>query len=130
MAPASAATSGTFGRCHTQTNPFGASIYNVCLSGESSWDGSHAAGYVKSVYCNVSLPTGIGWSCNYRTYGAYWNSSIGAWEEWLNFRLNYVLPFLVYHSDCVYLRIDTRPNGYTTYQDFANRGLPIFTNCG
>jgi hypothetical protein len=133
--PAGAATGGTRTDrvCQTQTAAgLSASVYTVCLTAQSSWNGASAAGYVAGTYCNVSLPTGAGWMCGTERHGAYWNGSLGAWEEWLNYKLIYLSPvfsYQVHYANCVYLRVDTRPSGYTTYQSFAVKNLSTSATC-
>ena len=128
-----AATSRTTQYCTTKTTAVtGWSVYAVCLTANDSYDGSRATGYVAGAYCNVYLPTGAGWACRSYTKGSYWNAGIGAWEDWLNFAVVYVSPFLTYrvsYQNCVYVRIDTRPNGSTSYQAFTNQNLPVGTTC-
>jgi hypothetical protein len=133
--PAGAATAGsrTDAVCQTQ-NATGltASVYAVCLTARSSWNGAAASGYVAGTYCNVDLPTGAGWMCGTERHGAFWNAGLGAWEEWLNYKLVYVSPVFVYqvhYANCVYLRVDTRPSGYTTYQSFAVKNLSTSVTC-
>ena len=130
---ARAATSRTVRTCSTKTTPFtGWSVYAVCLTATDSWDGSRASGYVAGVSCSVYLPTGAGWSCRTYARGSYWNASRGAWEDWLNYALVYRSPdpaLPIAYQNCVYVRVDTKPNGSTSYQDFTNQGLPIGTPC-
>jgi len=133
--PAGAATSGTRSDrvCQTQTAaPVNAAVYTVCLSAQSSWNGVSASGYVSGTYCNVYLPTGAGWMCSTERHGAYWNAAIGAWEEWLNYKLIYLSPvfsYQVHYANCIYLRVDTRSSGVTTYQSFAVKNLSTSVNC-
>ena len=85
------------------------------------------SGYVSGVSCTVHLPTGVGWSCVAYTKGSYLRSQLGAWEDWLNYKLYYLGN--VQMQACAYLRVDTRPSGSTSYQGFITQGLPLGTNC-
>jgi hypothetical protein len=126
---ARAATSRTVRVCSTKTVGItGWSVYTVCLTAADSYDGLHATGYVAGVSCNVYMPTGAGWACQSYGKGSYWNASRGAWEDWLNFALVYRGSNVAYQN-CVYLRVDTKPSGSTSYQDFTNQVLPIGTAC-
>jgi hypothetical protein len=54
------------------------------------------------------------------------------WEDWLNYRVSYVSPLVIYNlhfSNCIYLRVDTKPNGTTTFQNFAVKNRPIGSRC-
>jgi hypothetical protein len=107
------------------------SVYAVRLTATDSWNESSASGYVWGASCNVFLPTGAGYFCNGFSKGSY-RSSNGVWEDWLNYRVSYISPLLGYEaafSNCVYLRVDTRPNGSTTYQSFASMDLPFGHSC-
>ncbi len=119
--------------CDTHTLAVGgASVYTVCMKATDSYNGIAVSGYVSSAACNVNLPTGVGWACKSSQRGAYWNSSLHAWEDWLNYKLVFISPWVpvgVYYANCVYLRVDTRPNGYTTYQSFEVPNLPSGTTC-
>jgi hypothetical protein len=134
-APADAAIAGTRTDrvCQTQSAaPFNAAVYTVCLTAQSSWNGASTSGYVSGTYCNIYLPTGAGWMCSTEHHGAFWNSAIGAWEEYLNYKLIYLSPvfsYQVHYANCIYLRVDTRPSGVTTYQNFAVKNLPTSANC-
>ncbi len=119
--------------CDTRTLAgIGASVYRVCMKATDSYNGVAVTGYVSSASCNINFPTGVGWACKGFTRGSYWNSSLHAWEDWLNYKLVYVSPDVrvgVYYANCVYLRVDTRPNGYTTYQNFEVPNLASGTTC-
>ncbi len=129
---ASASSSRTDRVCQTQTMAItNADVYQVCLTATDSWNGSQATGYVSGLSCNIYLPTGAGWFCDSQAHGSYRESN-GTWEDWLNFRVSYVSPFVLYdlhYSNCIYLRVDTQPNGHTTFQNFANKNLPIGSRC-
>ncbi len=106
-------------------------VYQVCLTGTDSFNGSQSSGYVSSSTCQVFLPTGAGLVCDGFTRGSY-RTSAEIWEDWLNYRVSYISPYFPFrasYSDCVYLRVDTAPNGATTTQNFANRTLPWGTVC-
>ncbi|MDX6512010.1 MAG: hypothetical protein QOE36_1514 [Gaiellaceae bacterium] len=128
-----ATASRTIQYCTTKTAALtGWSVYRVCLTANDSWDGSRVNGYVAGLNCNVFLPTGAGWACRWETHGSYWNAAAGAHEDWLNFALVYISPFLgyqVYYQNCVYVRIDTKPSGATSFKAFTNQNLPIGTHC-
>jgi len=115
---------------HTQyAGPW--SVYSVRLTATDSWNGSGASGYVSGVSCNINYPTGAGNFCNGYWYGSYRYSN-GVWEDWLTFRVSYISPFALFrvaYSTCVYLRVDTYPSGYTTYQNFANKNLSLGHSC-
>lgn len=113
-------------------------VYQVCLSGASSYNGHSASGYVSGVSCETLAPGEFaGYFCGSgvpqgRNWGAYYNSQLGAWEEWLNQEVNYLSPLAIYsekNTTCVYLRIDVRPNGQATYQNFRRTMLPFLTQC-
>ena len=134
IAPASATTSHTRTDeiCQTQTMAItNAKVYTVCLTATDTYNGTTASGYVSGVNCNIYLPTGAGWFCDSQAHGSYRTSS-GVWEDWLNFRVSYISPLVIYnvhYSSCIYLRVDTKPNGSTSFQNFANKNLPIGTHC-
>jgi len=127
-ANAATATTRTVRVCHTQTLwIFNADVYTVCLTARDTYDGSHVTGYA-GTYCNVYLPTGVGWWCSTQRSGSYWNAARGAWEDWVNYRLEYASPDHV-GADCIYLRVDTKPTGATSYQNFANTTLVPWVTC-
>jgi hypothetical protein len=103
---------------------FGAEVFNVCLVTTDSYNGSSVSGFVNGPTCNIDYPTGLGYTChrndgvNYRQ-NSYWDATHGYWEDWLNYRVSYIDPLPPYTSfvDCVYLRVDTTPWGYTTYNN-------------
>jgi hypothetical protein len=129
-APAANAAVRTNGHCSTRQMALtGWSIYRVCLTAVDTYTGSWVSGYVSGVSCQVYLPTGAGWSCRSYAKGSYWDGARGYWEDWLNFALVYTGPSGTAFQNCVYLRIDTTPNGVTTYQDFTNQLLPVGTRC-
>ena len=103
--------------CRTQSGPFG-NEYQVCLTGTNSYNGQAASGYVASVGCQTFLPQGLAYACMHGTgqqQGGYRTSS-GVWEDWLNQAVLFIDPVTPYRTwtECVYLRIDTSPNGTTT----------------
>lgn len=130
VAGASAATTRATSTCTTRTTALtGWSVYRVCLTASDSFDGVHVSGYVSGVSCTVYLPTGAGWGCGAYTRGSYWNVARAAWEDWLNFRLTYTNIAGGTMLSCVYLRVDTKPSGSTSYQASTTNGLPIGASC-
>ena len=128
-AVAPAATTRTARTCLTRTTAVtGWQVYTVCLTATDSFDATHASGYVAGVSCQVHLPTGAGWSCGPFRAGSYWNAARGAWEDWLNYALVFRSPATSMQS-CAYLRVDTRPGGATSYQQFITGPLAIGTAC-
>jgi hypothetical protein len=113
-ATASGATqSRTAKKCltKTQSTSFGtSSLYTVCLSAWDVWDGLNVSGHVAGYSCAISSSQ---YDCYSARRGSYWYSSLGAWEDWLNYEI--VGPADV---ECVYLRVDTKPTGATSYQSF------------
>jgi hypothetical protein len=126
--------------CNTQTAAItNWQVYKVCLTGTSSYDGSSASSSVAGVYCNIFAPTGsaLGYFCDAhvptgRSWGSYLNRRLGAREVWLNQRVNRLSPLPPYDEDfsnCVYLRIDTWPNGHISYQNFASVDKDYLAKC-
>lgn len=123
------------GICTTQTAALtGWKVYKVCLSSIVSSNGSTVSGHVTSVSCSVFAPTGsaLGYYCDRhaRSWGDYWNAKLGAWEDWYNQRVGRIPPYPPYGQafvNCVYLRVDTYPNGHTTYQNFTNANRNFWT---
>jgi hypothetical protein len=120
--------------CHSQFTATNWEVYKVCLTSVDSFNGSQVSGFVSSVSCYIDSPTGVGNVCTkVYSHGSYWVSSRGYWEDWLNWRVDYISPFpflqSLDHTDCVYLRVDTPPNGQPSYQNFANTNLRTGTSC-
>lgn len=117
-------TRNTIPVCTTQTMAgIGAEVFKVCLTATDTYDGANVSGLVSAVSCYIDSPTGslVGYTCHradgvdYRK-GSYWDANHGYWEDWLNYRVSDVMPTPPYSSfvDCVYVRVDTTPSGYTT----------------
>jgi hypothetical protein len=108
-----------------------ASVYTVCLTSYDWWTGTSVDGLVRQRSCNIDVP--MGYVCLRSTYGSYWNSALGAHEDWLNFSVGYILPIVglsFTSKDCVYLRIDTKPNGeLLPPQAFIVKNLSVGTTC-
>ena len=109
---------------------------SVCLTSSDSYNRiGWVGGHVTSSWCNAS-GYGAGNSCSSVGSGSYWAASRGYWEDWTTRSVN-VYPgcglgnhcWFGPSQTCVYLRIDTRPSGYTTFQAFTNQGLAIGTRC-
>jgi hypothetical protein len=126
--------------CSTQTTALtNWQVYRVCLTGASSYNGRAASGYVAAVACNIFAPTGsaLGYFCDShvpqgRSWGSYWNARLGAREVWMNQRVNRISPLPPYSEDfsnCVYLRIDTWPNGRISSQNFARVDKGFLAHC-
>ena len=111
----------------------------MCLAGTSSYDGTSVSSSVAGVDCNISAPTGsaLGYFCDAhvpsgRAWGSYWNRKLGAREIWFNQRVNRISPLPPYNEDfsnCVYLRIDTWPDGRVSYQSFARVDRSYLAQC-
>ena len=127
QAASAATTTRTVNSCTRQTMAgIGATVYTICLKAQYSYNGSAATGQVAGTSCEVSYPTGVGYACAGHTQGQYWNSQLGAWEEWLNYKVNWFSYYVIYNrrfQNCVYLRVDTKPNGYTTYRNSSNNSM-------
>jgi hypothetical protein len=126
--------------CSTQTTALtNWQVYKVCLTGTSSYNGSAVSGSVAGVACSVFAPTGsaLGYFCDShvpqgRSWGSYWNARLGAREVWMNQRVNRISPYPPYSEDfsnCVYLRIDTWPNGRISSQNFARVDRDYLAHC-
>ncbi len=126
--------------CSTQTTAVtNWQVYKVCLTATSSYNGSAVSGSVAAVACNIFAPTGsaLGYFCDShvpqgRSWGSYWNAKLGAREVWMNQRVNRISPYPPYNKDfsnCVYLRIDTWPNGRISYQNFARVDRDYLAHC-
>jgi hypothetical protein len=109
----------------------GASVYTVCLTAYDWWTGTSVDGQVRQRSCNIDVP--MGYVCLSNTYGQYWNSKLGAHEDWLNFSVGYIFPILglsFTSKDCVYLRVDTKPNGdLLPDQKLIVKNLSVGTTC-
>lgn len=126
--------------CNTQTAAItNWQVYKVCLTGMSSYNGNSVSGSVAGVDCSIFAPTGsaLGYFCDAhvpsgRSWGSYWNRKLGAQEIWFNQRVNRISPLPPYSEDfsnCVYLRIDTWPDGRISYQNFAEVDRDYLAKC-
>jgi hypothetical protein len=88
----------------------------VCLYTVDSYNGAGASGYVSKAICNPGADAWDWYICGPFSKGSYWTGSM--WEDWLNYKVTFVNSELWSGTNCIYLRVDTRPNGFTTYQDF------------
>ncbi len=135
--PASAATYGPTSECAVRKNTGwignGDTLWYVCLSVQLSWSGTPptVTGGTLSPRCNANSYLYGTWSCNYKTYGVYWRSDIGAWEAWLNWR---VLHYTIANptsmkADCGYVRFDIKPNGTATAREFFTTDHSVYVIC-
>ncbi len=106
--------------CHTQTMAgTGWQVFMVCLTADDSSNGSAVTGFVRAATCDIYFPVD---TCGSFTKGSYFNSSLGTWEDWLNYQVDEQVASVLAEGEpvktCVYLRVDTRPDGSTSYQNF------------
>jgi hypothetical protein len=107
----------TFTFCLTQTMAItDVKVYQVCETATDSYDGKHITGGVIATGCNIYFPINY---CGVSRHGSYWNASLHAWEDWVNYVieapvasiLSFESPEHVAAEDevhCVFLRIDTQ----------------------
>jgi hypothetical protein len=114
-----------------QMGPLNANVWRLCLS-TTVWHNGRHAGVLSPdetvESCTIYSPTGVGWNCPLLsqgtitlfgdfigpyTKGSFWSSGYNT--DWLNGGMiftnpdPYSLPFV--YGYCVYLRINTYPNG-------------------
>jgi hypothetical protein len=125
-----AAGSRTSKTCESRKSPLtGTALYTVCLTTYDWWTGTSVQGQVRGESCSY-VP--MGFACRANTYGQYWNSSIGAWEDWLNYAVVYISPVVglpISFQDCVYLRVDTKPDGSPPTLQHFHVQTSIGTHC-